>query len=107
VDGACSTNGEKRNVYGLLVRKPEGKGTQRRSKRRWVDNIKMNLVEIELGSVDLIVLAQDRKNWRILMNAVINIRVPLNAGNLPSGCTTGGLSSGTQLHRVSYAFRMS
>jgi hypothetical protein len=61
----------------------------------------MDLGEIEWGGVDWIGLAQDRDKWRALMNAVMNLRVPSNAGKLSSGCTTGGLSSSAQLHRVS------
>jgi hypothetical protein len=52
--------------------------------------------------VDWIGFAQDRYRWRALLNSVMNLRVPPNAGKLPSGCTTCGLSSGTQLHRVCY-----
>jgi hypothetical protein len=92
--------GEKRNVYRLLVGKPEGKRPLGRPRRRWIGNIKMDLLEIGLSVVDWIGLAQDRYRWRVLVNAVINFRVPLNAGNLPSGCTICGLSSGTQLHGV-------
>jgi hypothetical protein len=62
----------------------------------------MDLLEIGLSVVDWIVLVQDRYRWRALVNAIINLRVPLNAGKLPSSCTTYGLSSGTQLHRDSY-----
>jgi hypothetical protein len=63
--------GEKRNVYRLLVGKPEGKRPLRRPRRRWIDNIKMGLLEIRgLGDVDWIVLAQDRYSWRALVNAV-------------------------------------
>jgi hypothetical protein len=62
----------------------------------------MGLLEIELSVVDWIRLAQDRYRWRALVNAVMNLWVAKTAGNLPSGCTTCGLSSGTQLHRVSY-----
>jgi hypothetical protein len=72
-----------------------------RPRRRWIDNIKMDLLEIGLNAVDWIGLAKDRYRWRALVNSVMNLRVPLNAGNLPSGCTSCGLSSGTQLHRVS------
>jgi hypothetical protein len=53
----------------------------------------MGLLERGLGGVDWIGLAQDRCKWRALVNAVMNFRVPYNSGNLPSGCTTGGLSS--------------
>jgi hypothetical protein len=60
----------------------------------------MDLLEIGLNVVDWIGLAQDRYRWRALVNSVMNLWVPYNAGKLPSGCTTCGLSSGTQLHRV-------
>jgi hypothetical protein len=59
VGGACGTNGSKGTGYRLLEGKPEGKGPLGRPKHRWVDNIKMNLVEIGCGSVDWIRLAQD------------------------------------------------
>jgi hypothetical protein len=72
---------EKRNVYRLLVGKPEGKRPLGRPRRRWIDNIKMDLLERGLGGVDWIGLAQDRYKWRVLANAVLNIRVPSNAGN--------------------------
>jgi hypothetical protein len=67
---------EKRNVYRLLIGKPEGKGPLGRQKRRWIDNIKMDLLEIELNVVDWIGLAQDRYRWRALVNALMNLRVP-------------------------------
>jgi hypothetical protein len=65
----------KRNVYRLLVGKPEGK-TPGRQRRRWIDNIKMDLLEIGVSVVDWIGLAQDRYRWRALVNAVMNLRVP-------------------------------
>jgi hypothetical protein len=68
--------GEKRNVYGLLVRKPEGKRPPGKPRRRWIDNIKMDLIEIGLSVVDWIGLAQDGYSWRPLVNAVLNLRVP-------------------------------
>jgi hypothetical protein len=71
-----------------------------RPRRRWVDNIKKELVEIEWGGLDWIGLAQDRYKWRVLVNAVMDLRVPQSAGNLSSGCTTCRLSSSAQLHRV-------
>jgi hypothetical protein len=68
--------GEKRNVYRLLVGKPEGKRPLGRPRRRWIDNIKMDLFEIGLSVVDCIGLAQDRYRWRALVNTVMNLRVP-------------------------------
>jgi hypothetical protein len=67
---------EKKNVYKLLVRKPEGKRPLGRLRCRWVDNIKMDLVEIGLDVVEWIGLAQDKYSWRALVNAVMNLRVP-------------------------------
>jgi hypothetical protein len=68
--------GEKRNVYRLLVGKPEGKRPLGRPRRRWIDNIKMHLSEIGVNVVDCIGLAQDRYSWRALVNSVLNLRVP-------------------------------
>jgi hypothetical protein len=67
---------EKRNAYGLLVKKPEGKRPLRRPRHRCVDNVKMDLLEIGWGGVDWIGLAQDRDKWRALVNAVMNLWVP-------------------------------
>jgi hypothetical protein len=74
--GACSTNGETRNAYRLLVGKPKGRRPLGRPRRRWVDNIRMDLVEVEWGDVDSIGLAQDMDKWRALVNSVLNLRVP-------------------------------
>jgi hypothetical protein len=68
--------GEKRNPYRLLVGKPEGKRPLGRPRRRWVDNIRMDLGEEGWGDVDWIGLAQDRKRWRTLVNSVLNLWVP-------------------------------
>jgi hypothetical protein len=68
--------GEKRNVYRLLVRKPEGKRPLGRPRCRWIVNIKMDLLDIRLGGVDWIGLTQDRYRWGALVNAVMNRRVP-------------------------------
>jgi hypothetical protein len=67
--------GEKRKAYRLLVGKLEGKRPLRRPKHRWVDNIRMELVEVGWGDVDWIGLAQDRDRWRALVNLVLNFRV--------------------------------
>jgi hypothetical protein len=68
--------GEKRNPYRILVGKPEGKRPLGRQRRRWVDNIKMDLRERGWDDIDWIDLAQDRNQWRSLVNPVINLRVP-------------------------------
>jgi hypothetical protein len=67
---------EKKNAYGLFVGKLEGKRPLGRPRRRWVDNNKMDLLEIGWGGVNWTGLAQDRDKWRALVNAVINLRVP-------------------------------
>jgi hypothetical protein len=67
--------GEKRNAYRLLVGMPEGKGPLRGPRRRWVDNIRIDLGEVGWGDVDWIGLAQDRNRWRALVNSVLNLRV--------------------------------
>jgi hypothetical protein len=73
---ACSMNGEKRNAYRILVRKPEGKRPLRRPRHRWVDNIKIDPRKIGLGGMDWIDLAQDRDQWKALTNTVMNLQVP-------------------------------
>jgi hypothetical protein len=73
---ACSTNGEKRNACRIVVGKPEGKRPLGRPRRRWVDNIKINLRELGWDGMDWNDLAQDRDQWRALVNTVMNLRVP-------------------------------
>jgi hypothetical protein len=68
--------GEKRNAYRILVGNPEGKRPLGRPRRRWMNNIKMDLREIGWDVMDLIDLAQDRDKWRALVNAAMNLRVP-------------------------------
>jgi hypothetical protein len=68
--------GEKRNAYRILVGKPEGKRPLGRPRRKWVNNIKMDLSEIGWGGVDWIDLALDRDQWRALVNMVMNLWVP-------------------------------
>ena len=74
--GHLAHMGEERGAYGVLVGKPEGKRPLGRPRRRWVDNIGMDLQEVGCGYVDWIALAQDRDRWRTLVNAVMNLRVP-------------------------------
>jgi hypothetical protein len=74
--GPCSTNGEKRNAYRLLVGKPEGKRPLGKPRHRWVDTISMDLGEVGWGDVDWIGLAKDRNRWRAVVNSVLNLRVP-------------------------------
>jgi hypothetical protein len=69
-EGHVARMREKRNAYKLLVGKPEGK----RPRRRWLDNIRMDRVEVGWGEVDWIGLAQDKDRWRALVNSVLNIR---------------------------------
>jgi hypothetical protein len=66
---------ERRDVYRVLVGKPNGKRPLGRARLRWGKNIKMDLQVVECGGLDWIELAQDRDRWRALVNAVINLRV--------------------------------
>ena len=74
--GHVARMGEESGVYRVLVEKAEGKRPLGRPRRRWVDNIRMDLQEVGCGYVDWIGLAQDRDGWRTLVNAVMNFRVP-------------------------------
>jgi hypothetical protein len=74
--GKCSTNGVKRNAYWLLVGQPEGRRPQEGPRYRWVDNIRIDFGKVGWGDVDWICLAQDGDWWRVLVNAVMNLRVP-------------------------------
>jgi hypothetical protein len=66
----------KKNAYRILVGKPEGKRPLGRPRDRWKDNIIMDLTDIGWGGMDWIDLAQDRDQWRTLVNTVMNLRVP-------------------------------
>jgi len=68
-------------LYRVLVGKLEAKRPLVRPRRRWEDNIKMDLQEVGCGGMDWIELVQDRDRWWALVNAVMNLRVPYNAGN--------------------------
>ena len=76
--GACSAYGgeERTDVYRVLVWKPEVKIPLGRPRRRWEDNIKMDLLEVRCGVMDWIEMAQDTDRWRALVNAVMNLQVP-------------------------------
>ena len=74
--GHVACMGEERGVYRVLVGKLEGRRPLGRPRRRWVDNIRMDLQELGCGYVDWIGLAQDRCKWRTLVSAVMNLRVP-------------------------------
>jgi hypothetical protein len=84
------------HAYRILVGKPEGKRPLGRQRRRWVDNIRMDLREIGWDGVDWMDIAQDRGQWRALVNTVLNLRVPLIAGGFLTGCTIGSSSRRAQ-----------
>jgi hypothetical protein len=97
---ACSKDGEKRNAYRILVGKPGGKRPLGRSRCRWVDNIRMDLREIGCGGMDWVDMAQDRDQWRVLVNTVKNLRVPQNFGNFLNRFRTGVFLRRAQVHGV-------
>jgi len=74
--GHVACIGEEREVYRVLVGKPEGRKPLGRPRRRWVDNIMMDLQEVGCGYMAWIGLAQDRDRWRTDVSAVMNLRVP-------------------------------
>jgi len=74
--GLVARMGEERGVYRFLVGKPEGKRPAGRHRRRWVDNIRMDLQEVGCVYMDWIGLAQAKDRWRTLVSAVMNLRVP-------------------------------
>ena len=74
---ACGTyGGDRRGVYRVLVGKPDGNKPLGRPRRRWENNIKLDLQEVGCGGMEWIELAQDRDRWRALVNAVMNLWVP-------------------------------
>ena len=93
--------GEGRSVCRVLVGKPEGKRPLGRTRRRWQDNIIMDLQEVCCGGMDWIDLAQNKDSWRALVNAVMNLLVPKNAGNFLTSCKPVSFSRRSLLHGVS------
>jgi hypothetical protein len=73
--GYVARMGEGRGAYSILVGRPEGRRPLGRPRRRWEDNIKMDLQEMDWGGIDWIDMAQDRDRWRAVVNAVMNLRV--------------------------------
>ena len=74
--GACSPYGQGRCLYTILMGMSEGKSPLGGPRRRWEDNVMMNLQEVECGVVDWVELAQGRDSWRVFVTAVMNLRVP-------------------------------
>jgi hypothetical protein len=88
----------KRNAYRILVGKPDGKRPLGRPRHKWLNNIKMDLRETGWDGMDWIDLAQDRDQWKTLVSAVMNLRVPQTAGKFLNSCTIGSFSRRAQLH---------
>jgi hypothetical protein len=80
------------------VGKPEDNRPLERPRRRWLNNIKIELRGRGWGDMDWIDVVQDRNQWRVLVNTAMNLLVPCSAGKFLSSCTTGGLSRRAQLH---------
>ena len=73
---SCSQDGVSRSAFKILTRKPTGKRPLERHRRRWEDNIRMDLEEIGVDVGNWVDLAQDRDYWRALVNVALNLRVP-------------------------------
>jgi hypothetical protein len=73
--------GDGRGAYRILVGRPEGRRPLGRPRCRWEDDIKMDLQEVGWGDIDWIELAEDRDRWWTLLNVIMNLQVPQNAGN--------------------------
>jgi len=86
--GHVARMGLDRVVYRVLVGRPEGKRSLGRPRRRWDNNIKMNIQEVVGGCEDCMELAQDRDRWRALVSTVMNYRVPKMGGNFLTSCRT-------------------
>jgi len=90
--------GERRGEYRDLMGKPEGKRPLGRPKRRWQGNIKMDLQEVGSGGMDWIDMTLERDGWRALVNAVMKLRVPQNAGNFLTSWKPVSFSTRALLH---------
>jgi hypothetical protein len=93
--------GEGRGLYRILVGKHDRKRPLGKYRRRWKDNIRMDLQEVECGGLNWIELAQDRDRWRALVNVVMNLRVPQNVGNFLTSCKPISFSRRNLLNGVS------
>ena len=102
---ACGAYGWGEGVYRVLLGKPEWRRPLGRPRRRWVDNISMDLQEAGCGYMDWIGLAQDRHRWRTLVSAVMNLRIPWNAVNFLTRCKPVRFSRRTLHHGVSKCTR--
>jgi hypothetical protein len=94
--------GEMRNIYVVLAGKTEGKRILGRPRRRWEDNIGVDLGEIVWEHVDWFHVAQDRDHWRALVNTVMNFWLPQKAGNYLTSSATVSFSRRTLLYEISY-----
>jgi hypothetical protein len=99
--GYVAWMGEKRNAYRILVGKQEWKRPLGRPRCRWMDNIKKGPREVGWDGVDWVDLAEDRDQWWALVNMVMNLQVPWDAGKFLSNCTIGSFSRRSHLHGVS------
>ena len=97
--------GEERGVYRFLVGKPERRRPLWRPRRRWVDNIRMDVQDVGCGYMDWIGLVQDRDRWQTLVSAVMNLPVPWNAGNFLTSCKPFSFSRMTLHHGVSKYYK--
>ena len=99
--GHVACMGEERGAYRVLVGKLEGKRPLGRPRRRWVDNIRMDLQEVGCGYMDWMGRTQDRDRWQSLVSAVMNLQFPWNAGNFLTSCKPVSFSRRTLHHGVS------
>ena len=99
---ACGMYGRHERLIQVLVGKPDGKRPQGRPRCRWEANIKMDLQEMGRGVMDRIDLAQDRVRWWALVNMVINLCVPYNAGNFVTDWGPVSFSGRSLLHGVDW-----